>query len=570
MAFIKVENLKYKYPHSKELALKNISFEIERGEFIGIIGENNSGKSTLCQSFIGLVPNFYKGAYGGKVIIDELEVSKSDISKLCSKVGIVFQNPFNQLTGAKDNVYEEVAFGLQNLGLSRSEIHTRVEEALKLLDIESFKGRNPFDLSGGQMQRVAIASILAMKPEIIVLDEPTSQLDPQGSEEVFKAVNKLTKSGITVIMVEHKIEKIAQYSDKIMLLHKGELIAFDKPEKIFSMDNLKEYGVSAPVFTRICRELGVKDKDTDLYPTTLDKTKDILFNYREFSSFNQFMKIDKESIVENNDDIIKVNNLKFSYEADKVILCGINFNLDKRTTAIIGQNGSGKTTLVKLLKGLLKPISGSIYYEGEDISTKTVAMLAANIGLVFQNPNDQIFKNKVIDEVMFGPLNIGMSYELAKEKSIKALDMVGLKNMLNENPYDLGLSERKLLAIASVIAMDTEVIILDEPTIAQDYRGKEVIKKIIKDLKSLGKLVITIIHDMDFVAEAFERTIVISKGNVLLDDSTKRVFSREDILKEAYLEAPNVTKLSKKLGYEDVYLTVEDFIKDIKNIEVTI
>lgn len=564
MAFIKVENLKYKYPHSKELALKNISFEIERGEFIGIIGENNSGKSTLCQSFIGLVPNFYKGAYGGKVIIDELEVAKSDISKLCSKVGIVFQNPFNQLTGAKDNVYEEVAFGLQNLGLSRSEIHTRVEEALKLLDIESFKSRNPFDLSGGQMQRVAIASILAMKPEIIVLDEPTSQLDPQGSEEVFRAVNKLTESGITVIMVEHKIEKIAEYSDKVMLLHKGELISFDKPEKVFSMDNLKEYGINAPIFTRICSELGIRDKETNLYPTTLDKTKKVLLNLRKFNSFNKIIEATTESIIENRDDIIKVNNLEFSYEADKGILCGINFNLDKRTTAIIGQNGSGKTTLVKLLKGLLKPISGSIYYKGENISTKTVSMLASNIGLVFQNPNDQIFKNKVIDEVMFGPLNIGMSHELAKEKSIKALDMVGLRNVIDENPYDLGLSERKLLAIASVIAMDTAVIILDEPTIAQDYRGKEVIKKIIKKLKDLGKLVITIIHDMDFVAEAFERTIVISKGNILLDDSTKNVFSHEDILKEAHLDVPNVTKLCKKLGYKDIYLTVEDFIKDIK------
>lgn len=554
VAFIKVENLKYRYPHTKELALNNISFEIEKGEFIGIIGENNAGKSTLCQALMGLVPNFYKGAYGGKVVIDNIEIAKTPIWKLCEKVGMVFQNPFNQLTGAKDNVYEEIAFGLQNLGIEREEIHTRVEHVLRLLGIYEYKDRNPFDLSGGQMQRVAIASILAMKPEVIVLDEPTSQLDPQGSEEVFEAVDSLTKAGITVIMVEHKIEKIAAYSDKVMLLHKGSLIAYDKPEVIFSMENLMDYGVEAPAFTRICKALNLKKVNSEYYPVTLNGADELLKDYKKSDIYNKGDDLNQVQ------EIIKVKNLDFSYKIGSPILKNINLSFDNRPTAIIGQNGAGKTTFVKLIKGLLKPVGGNIYYGGKDISSQTVAMLAGKVGFVFQNPNDQIFKNKVIDEVMFGPLNIGMDAQVAREKSMEALSCVGLSDFIEENPYDLGLSERKLVAIASVLAMDTEIIILDEPTIAQDFKGREIIKNIVRRLTGDGKLVITIIHDMDFVAEVFERTIVFAEGKVLLDGKTRDVFDDGEVLRRAYLEQPHVTQLCKKLGYKQVYLTVEDFI----------
>lgn len=258
---------------------------------------------------------------------------------------------------------------------------------------------------------------------------------------------------------------------------------------------------------------------------------------------------------------IEIKNLSFSYIENEVILEDINLVIDERCTAIVGQNGAGKTTFVKLLKGLLKPKAGDIVLNGQSIKSMTVAELSKYIGLVFQNPNDQIFKNKVIDEVMFGPLNIGMTKEVAMESSKKALEMVGLSRKLESNPYDLGLSERKLITIASVLAMNTEVVIFDEPTIAQDYSGRELIKSIIRQLKEKGKLVLTIIHDMDFVAETFERTIVFAKGKVLLDSDTREVFSKGKILEEAYLEQPSVTKLCKALGYEEIFLTVNEFIE---------
>lgn len=261
---------------------------------------------------------------------------------------------------------------------------------------------------------------------------------------------------------------------------------------------------------------------------------------------------------------IEIKDMHFSYTENEPILTGINLTLDTRTTAIIGQNGAGKTTFVKLLKGLLRPNHGQILLNGEDISKLTVAQISRQIGLVFQNPNDQIFKNKVIDEVMFGPLNIGMDENEALAHSKKALAMVGLEHAAEENPYDMGLSDRKLIAIASILSMDTDVVIFDEPTIAQDYKAKEKIKEIIRNLKAEGKIVLTIIHDMDFVAESFERTIVFAKGKVLLDGPTAEVFSKRDELEQAYLEPPHVTQLCNSLGYDEVFLNVEDFVAYIR------
>lgn len=551
MPVIAVENLKYRYPHADALALDGLTFTVEKGEFIGIVGANGAGKSTLSQALIGLVPQFYNGAYGGRVLIDGLPAESTPISELCCKVGLVFQNPFNQLSGAKDNVYEEVAFGMQNLGVPRAEMHRRTENALKLLDIWQFRDRNPFDLSGGQMQRVAIASILVMEPDIIVLDEPTSQLDPQGSEEVFRTVDKLAHSGITILMIEQKIEIIAAYCDRILLLHQGHQIAFDTPQKVFSRPDLEQLGVQAPVFTRICRALGTTLPDGS-YPVTVEEAA----NQLRCTSALPPVSAQQEERPE----LFEIRNLEFSYRPGTPVLHGINLQLDARPTAIIGQNGAGKTTLVKLLKGLLRPTGPSIWFRGEDISHKTVAALAAQVGYVFQNPDDQIFRYNVLDEVMFGPLNIGMSEEQAREKSRAALALTGLSDQENSNPYDLELSERKMVAIASVLAMDPDVLILDEPTIAQDMMGRRRIADIVRTLSAQGKLVLAILHDMDFVAECFDRVVVMAQGQVVADGSPRQVFADSAALQAARLDPPHVTQLCTRLGYDGVFLTVEEFL----------
>ncbi len=537
MALINIENLKYRYPGYEQLALDDISLTIERGEFIGICGRNGAGKSTLSQAIIGLVPQFYKGAYGGRVEVGGILAEKKPVYEMCEKVGLIFQNPFTQLTGARDTVYGEIAFGLQNLAIERDEMHRRIETVMKQLDIWEYKDRNPFDLSGGQMQRVAIASVLVMQPEIIILDEPTSQLDPQGSEEVFRVVEQLADSGITVIMIEQKVEKLAAYCDRIILMDGGKMVAFDTAEKIYSRDDLEELGIEPPVYTRLAKQYGVKDENGN-YPAKLEDAVR-LFAEKKI----EFEKPVAEAPVAEAEKVFNIEDLDFAYVEGVDILKDFCLKLDRRSTAIIGQNGAGKTTLVRLLKGLLKPASGSIYYGGEDISGKTVAMLADKVGYVFQNPDDQIFKHNVLEELMFGPMNIGMSEADAKAEALKALKLMGLEGKENMNPYDLDLHERKMVAIASVLAMDTDVLILDEPTIAQDYSGRKIIGDMIRKLTDEGRLVIAVLHDMDFVEEYFDRVIVMAHGELLCEGSAAEVYSQAELLEEAKLQKPHRMQL---------------------------
>lgn len=353
-------------------------------------------------------------------------------------------------------------------------------------------------------------------------------------------------------MIEQKIEKIAAYCDRILLLHKGRQIAFDTPQKIFSRTDLEELGVQPPAFTRICRALGAALPDGS-YPVTAEEAAGRLHRVESIQP-------PPAVPVETRPVLFEIEKLRFSYRPGTPVLHEISLTLDARPTAIIGQNGAGKTTLVKLLKGLLRPEGGVIRFRGEDIAGRTVASLAAQVGYVFQNPDDQIFRYNVLDEVMFGPLNIGMDEKTAREKSREALAMTGLAGLEDRNPYDLELYERKMVAIASVLAMDPDVLILDEPTIAQDVRGRRRIAEIVRTLSQRGKLVLAILHDMDFVAECFERVIVMAQGRVVAEGTPRRVFSDAEALQAARLDPPHVTQLCTRLGYEGVFLTVEEFL----------
>lgn len=585
MSLIEVKDLKYRYPGTTQLALDGVSFTVEKGEFIGIAGENGAGKSSLSQALLGLIPQFYKGAYGGSVTVCGMDARSTPVSELCRHVGLVFQNPFNQLSGAKDTVYDEVGYGLQNLGFPPEEIRTRVESVLRCFGIWEYRDRNPFDLSGGQLQRVAICSVLAMKPDVLILDEPTSQLDPEGSEEVFHTVDELTKMGITIIMIEQKIEKLAGYCDRVLLMHQGRVVDYDTPRKIFSREDLYDLGVNPPAYTCFARANALVFEDGTLPVThaeTLERVKasgadraTLIASLRTMTAGVQMESATPQPVAAQParagvdaaaaaasastssdhaseaagtaDATFQVKDLRFSYVKGREVLHGLNLALDHRPTAIIGQNGAGKTTLVRVLKGLLKPDSGEIRYQGENLETKTVAELASRVGYVFQNPDDQIFKYKVLEEVMFGPLNIGMSPQEAEASAHEALRMVGLDEKAGENPYDLELSDRKMVAIASVLAMNTDVIILDEPTIAQSWNGREKIREIIQAKAAEGKLVIAILHDMDFVASSFARVIAMAHGEILADDTPAEIFRNHPVLEKAALAAPPLYELLEEL-----------------------
>ena len=585
MSLIEVKDLKYRYPGTTQLALDGVSFTVEKGEFIGIAGETGAGKSSLSQALLGLIPQFYKGAYGGSVTVCGMDARSTPVSELCRHVGLVFQNPFNQLSGAKDTVYDEVGYGLQNLGFPPEEIRTRVESVLRCFGIWEYRDRNPFDLSGGQLQRVAICSVLAMKPDVLILDEPTSQLDPEGSEEVFHTVDELTKMGITIIMIEQKIEKLAGYCDRVLLMHQGRVVDYDTPRRIFSREDLYDLGVNPPAYTRFARANALVFEDGTLPVThaeTLERVKasgadraTLIASLRTMTAGVQMESATPQPVAAQParagvdaaaaaasasrssdhaseaagaaDATFQVKDLRFSYVKGREVLHGLNLALDHRPTAIIGQNGAGKTTLVRVLKGLLKPDSGEIRYQGENLETKTVAELASRVGYVFQNPDDQIFKYKVLEEVRFGPLNIGMSPQEAEASAHEALRMVGLDEKAGENPYDLELSDRKMVAIASVLAMNTDVIILDEPTIAQSWNDREKIREIIQAKAAEGKLVIAILHDMDFVASSFARVIAMAHGEILADDTPAEIFRNHPVLEKAALAAPPLYELLEEL-----------------------
>ncbi|HCI28689.1 MAG TPA: cobalt ABC transporter ATP-binding protein [Fervidobacterium sp.] len=274
-AKISIEHLTYRYPFAKNRSLEDITLSIDAGQSIGIIGRNGAGKSTLCYTLSGLIPRFFHGKIEGSIKIDGEDVPTMSVEKLIRKVGLVLQNPFSQISGAKMTVYEEVAFGLENLGIEKDEMHERIDTVLKQFDLYKKKDKNPFELSGGQLQRLAIASVLALQPEILILDEPTSQLDPCGTTEVFEAISQLKTLGITVIIVEHKFEKLVEYVDKIALLNDGKLVKYDTPEKIFSMPQIEDYGVGQPIYTALCKRMGLK-KPNGYYPVSFNETVTLL------------------------------------------------------------------------------------------------------------------------------------------------------------------------------------------------------------------------------------------------------------------------------------------------------
>ena len=277
MGYFKIENVNYKYPLEEKQALKNINIEIKKGEFWAVIGKNGSGKTTFCNMLRRFVPDFYKGELTGKITLEDKELKNYSQKELVQKIGFVFQNPFTQISGVKDTVFEEIAYGLENLGLEKEEIISRVEEILKLLEIEKLRDRNPYDLSGGQKQRVALASIIAMDPDILVIDEPTSQLDPKGTEDIFKIINLMANEGKTIILVEHKLELIAEYAENILVLDEGEIILSGKAEEVLNNKILLEKEIGMTQYSILAYELEKTGKvELEEIPITKEKTVELL------------------------------------------------------------------------------------------------------------------------------------------------------------------------------------------------------------------------------------------------------------------------------------------------------
>jgi energy-coupling factor transporter ATP-binding protein EcfA2 len=546
---IEFQDVSYRYPRTKRWVITHLNLSLKQGDFVAVMGENGAGKSTVCQMLNGIIPNSVGGNLRGNVLIHGMETRSAGISQLATKVGIVLEDPETQLFTT--SVDSEVAFGPENLCLPVEEIRERVKWALDVVRLKGFEHRMPTALSGGQKQRLAIAANIAMRPDILVLDEATSQLDPVGVEEVLSVARELNqKYGMTIVMATDASEMIARLMDWVVVLDKGIKVAEGTPRQIFADTQLfQKFMIRAPQVSQLAGQLAKAGHQPKNFPVTVeDAEKEITALLKDKPAIKDFVVAEKKTCVKG-DPIITVEHLDFVYQPLNVhAVKDVSFEICKgEFVALIGQNGSGKTTVLKNLLGLLRPTSGKVIVAGLDTKKGAVSEMAKHVGFVLQNPDQQLFADTVEDEVAYGPRNLKLDKALIEERVAMALKMVGLEDKRVEFPPALSKGDRAKTVIASALALDPEIIVLDEPTTGQDYRGCHQIMQIAQTLHQQGRTVVFVTHHMALVAEYAQRVIVMTGGKVLLDGNTESVFSKPDVVREAYIIPPQITVLGQKL-----------------------
>jgi energy-coupling factor transport system ATP-binding protein len=522
MAVIEVNGLTYTYPGSSSPALKDVSFQVEPGQLLAVIGANEAGKSSLCLALAGLIPALFHGQMQGAVTVCSMDTQKHTPGQFAGRVGLVLQNPTNQLSGMRYTVYEEVAFGLENLGTPRTEMPLRIEHALEQVGLTDLRARSPYTLSGGQQQRLALASVLVLEPEVLLLDEPTAMLDPRASQEVFEVVQKLVRAGTTVVVAEHHLEWIARYADRVIALSKGQVLLDGTPGEVLTSPLIDEAGIGRLRYTQAA-ELG---QSRGLWPTK--RVLPVVFEQAVAGSQQTGSIVPGQ---ESKKMQIQIKDVHFSYPGGVKALEGVSLTIQAgEKVALVGQNGSGKTTLACHLNGLLRPQVGTVRIGDWQTSEHSPAQMARRVAYVFQNPDEQLFHQQVWGEVAFGPKNLGYSPEQVRIQVEQALDLLGLGKLAQLNPRDLGYSGRKRVALASAIAMQTPVVVFDEPTAGLDAREQEQLSQVISGLHEEGKTVLVISHDLDFLAENFERFVLIKNGRITLDTPAQDFWLSENLI----------------------------------------
>ncbi|BDZ70867.1 ABC transporter ATP-binding protein [Methanobacterium petrolearium] len=531
---ISITNLSFKYLRSEEYALKNINLEVEKGEFIGLAGKSGCGKSTLLYHLNGIIPHAVNGVMEGKVEVCGLDTAKHEIPELATQVGMVFQNPEVQLFSV--TVEDEVAFIAENLNYPVEKIKECLDFSLDAVGINDLRERYPFELSGGEKQRVVIASAISVKPEVLVLDEPTSELDSQGREMVLDVIHQLNQAGMTIIMAEHHLDDVATYLDRLILMDKGRIIADDTPQKIFKNGLFENIGLRPPQTVEIGLKLGV--------PTLPLSVDDALDTFRKFpikafpqEIFNYGLQIEK---------MVEIKDLSFHY-GDKKALHDINLSINQgEIVGLLGANGSGKTTLALLLMGLLKPSPGSVSVRGFN-PEKQRKELVNVAGFLFQNPEHQLFCDSVHSELAYG-------FEGSETVVDEIISIMGLEQFRNEHPLTLSRGERQRVATATALVKKPEILIIDEPTTGQDWYHVSSFMNLVKRLNQEGVTIILITHDMRVAAEYCQRLVVMKDGSILLDRDTRNVFAELDLLKEAGLKPAPITEITLKTGIKPLSL----------------
>ncbi|MCM1335049.1 MAG: energy-coupling factor transporter ATPase [Bacteroides sp.] len=561
---IEIKDLEYEYRTYDDdgnvsgslKALDGITLSVPKGQFLAVLGHNGCGKSTLAKHLNGILVGT-----AGRVTINGIDTADDErIFDVRQTVGMVFQNPDNQLVATV--VEEDVAFALENLGVPPEEIRRRVDEALKTVSMYDYRAHSPHQLSGGQKQRVAIAGVLAMRPDCIVLDEPTAMLDPKGRREVMNTVRLLHSQGVTIVLITHYMEEAAQ-AERVVVMDHGKILMDDEPRRIFSrVEELRARSLDVPQVTELMHRLHKKgisvSKEVlneeealrELEKLPLKKGKGPAPTVKPIS------KAEAEPIAEVRDLVYKYS-VGTPFEATAVDHVSLTVAKGE-FIGVIGHTGSGKSTLIQHLNGLLKPTEGEIYIDRENIWGKNADIRAVRFvaGLVFQYSEYQLFEETVYKDIAYGPKNMGLSEEEIDRRVRAAAKSMGLSDeLLNRSPFDLSGGQKRRAALAGVIAMQPRLLILDEPAAGLDPKGRDrVLSEIYSYHKESGTTILLVSHSMEDIVRYADKVLVMNRGRLFCFEETDAVFRRAREIRQVGLDLPQITKLSHLLAERDILL----------------
>lgn len=558
---ITFRNVSFTYEGADIPALQDITLTIMPGEIVLITGPAGSGKTTLCSCMNGLIPHYHEGELTGEVLVRTYNTRKARIGGLASLVGMVFQDPESQLV--TNSVADEVAFGPENLGVTREDINLRVQEALQATRLKGYEDREPHSLSGGEQQACVIASIYAMHPEIYVMDEPLANLDPVGRVQVLRVVVEIAKQrGKTLVLVEHSLEEVLPLVDRVIVLDQGRIIRDSLTANVLAAGDVPHVFTRPPII-----RLAEKFSLTPL-PLTSDQFYQSFSEKYPLGSTN--WTVPEKPVLKAGTPVIEMRDVNYSYDNKNIVLNDVNLTISAgELVAILGRNGSGKTTLVRHIIGLLQPIRGKVIVMGKDVSVTPTHEIAQDVGFCFQNPNHQIVSFNVRDELLFGLKAHHISPTEFETRIHEALEFVDMLDLVNAEIFDLGKGQKQRLALASVLTLKPRILIIDEPTTGQDPRMSEEIFEIIKRLNEIGTTVLMITHKIDYAAIYAKRAIVLKHGRIAFDGPIQELMADLETMQANSLDLPETTKLAIRLskhGTPPWLVSMEDVEESLRHL----
>ena len=554
---IKLDDVSFSYGHDAQNALDHVSLAIEKGEFVGVIGPSGAGKSTLAAVMSGAIPHHYTGQLFGATLVDDRDTCEITLTDISRVVGSVLQDIDAQMVAPI--VEDEILFGLENFGIPHDQIEERISQTLTTVGISDLRHREIATLSGGQKQKVAIAAIIAMAPNVLVLDEPTAALDPASSTLVFDTLRQINREhGITVVVIEQKVALLSKYCSRVLVMADGKLAFDGEPHQVFAhASELRQMGVDSPRVARIANSLA----EVGLLPSDQAPCLNVSEAHQLISSLlaDATSKDAPADVPEtsphipavprgvNQEPVVELTDVTFAYPHGGASVSNLNMCVyPGELVGIIGQNGAGKTTLTKLLNGLLHPASGTVRMAGMNTADVPTSAIAAKCATLFQNPDRQLCRDTVLDEVAFGLELHGVGTDEARQRARVAAERFGLP--LDESPFSLSRGQRQMVALASVVVLDPQVVLLDEPTSGLDYRECMTVMETVSEMAERGCAVIMVCHDMEVVSDFAQRLVVMADGRILERGDANRIFADDALMRAAYVEPPQVVALSKELA----------------------